>query len=144
MVLPQQQVRELLTTHGLSDLYDPSNVDESEVFRRLDYLGIVLTDAARKGWLKELPPAVHCLEDINAFQAVVGQHGGLPTASHSLPSAQSAVSAGAGAPSLPIPLSQLMTGPWPAHVCTFPGLRARERKPSASVEQPFVVGDLFK
>ncbi len=136
----QKQARGLLTAYGLSDLYDPSLVDESEVFRRLDYLGVVLTDAVKKGWLEELPPNVESVEDIDTLKKVLGFHGGVPPSSK-VPT-HGTDSKTASSPS-PILLSELWSGSWQAQVCTFPVLKARERKPSVSSAPDSFIEDLF-
>jgi hypothetical protein len=111
----QASARELLESTGFSALYDPDLVDESEVRRRLDFLGAVVQQAKAGQWYSRLPRSVKYLEDVRRFKNLVRRKR----------------------------VHEAWVGTWKAMVYRFPVVEACGKSPVADGTPPLDVLDLF-
>ncbi len=111
----QASARELLESAGFNGLYDPDRVDESEVRRRLDFLGAVVQLAKADHWYSRLPRSVTCLEDVRRFKNLVRRKR----------------------------VHESWVSTWKAMMCHFPVVEACVRSPVVDGTPPIDVLDLF-
>ncbi len=111
----QASARELLESAGFNGLYDPDRFDESEVRRRLDFLGAVVQLAKADNWYSRLPRSVTCLEDVRRFKNLVRRKR----------------------------VHESWVSTWKAMMCRFPAFRPRTKNPSVGGSPPMDVLDLF-